>query len=80
MTVRKNFNFDEETAKHLEELAKAEGKTQTEITQEAIEKVYKEKARERKLQALQKLKQTPAAHIGDIDIRQARIQKALRHG
>lgn len=29
MTIRKNFLFEQEVAKHLEALAKAEGKTQT---------------------------------------------------
>jgi predicted transcriptional regulator len=42
MTVRKNFNFDEKVAKHLEEIAKVEGKTQTQIAQEAIEERYKQ--------------------------------------
>ena len=80
MTVRKNFNFDEETARRLEELAKMQGKTQTEVVKEAVAKAYSEKERQRKLQALQKLKQTPPAHVGEIDIKQVRIQKALHHG
>jgi hypothetical protein len=29
MSVRKNFHFDDSVAKHLEEIAKTEGKTQT---------------------------------------------------
>ena len=41
MTIRKNFLFDDKVAKHLEEIAKAEGKTQTQIAQEAIEEKYK---------------------------------------
>ena len=31
MTVRKNFLLEIDTARHLEEIAKSEGKTQTQI-------------------------------------------------
>jgi len=79
MTIRKNFLFEEEVAKHLEELAKAEGKTQTQIVQEMTEERYKQIRKKRKLEALKKLKNSPAANIGDIDIRQIRIEKALKH-
>ncbi len=41
MTIRKNFTFDEDVAKHLEELAKRERKTQTQI---AIEE-YSERSK-----------------------------------
>ena len=37
MTIRKNFLFDEEIAKHLEEIAKLKGQTQTQTVQEFIE-------------------------------------------
>ncbi len=79
MTVRKNFNFDEDVAEHLEEIANEEGKTQTQITQEAIEKIYRERKRAKKLEALEKLKNSPAANIGDIDIREMRTERALKH-
>ena len=42
MIVRKNFIFDSEVAKHIEEIAKLDGKTQTQVVQEAIEERYKE--------------------------------------
>ncbi len=52
MTVRKNFLLEEETAIHLEELAKKRGTTQTQIIKELIEKEYQEISKEDKLQAL----------------------------
>ncbi len=79
MTIRKNFLFEQEVAKHLEALAKAEGKTQTQIVQEMTEERYKKIRKKQKLDALKKLKNSPAANIGDIDIRQMRIDKALKH-
>jgi len=72
VTVRKNFNFDEETAKHLEELAAMEGKTQTEMVQEAIEQIYRDKERERKLAALDSIIGILDGKIGDIDAKEAR--------
>jgi len=72
MTVRKNFNFDEETAKHLEELAKIKGKTQTEVVKEAVEKVYKEVDTKRKLAILDEIAGSLSGKIGDIDIKEAR--------
>ncbi len=79
MTIRKNFLFDDEVAKHLEELAKAEGKTQTQIVQEMTEERYKQILKKKKINALEKLKNSPAANIGEVDIRQIRREKALKH-
>ena len=79
MTIRKNFNFKEETAKHLEEKAKREAKTQTQYLEELIEKDLREEKRAKRLAALDKLKNSPAANIGDIDIRGMRTEKALKH-
>ena len=52
MTVRKNFIFDEETAEHLEKLAKRDGKTQTQVVKDLIEKEYGELSVKEKLDAL----------------------------
>jgi len=79
MTIRKNFNFNEETAKHLAEKAKREAKTQTQYLEELIEKDIQEEKRAKRLAALEKLRNSPAANIGDIDIRAMRIEKALKH-
>ena len=79
MTIRKNFLFEQEVAKHLEELAKVEGKTQTQIVQEMTEERYKQIRKKKKLAALENLKNSPSANIGNIDIQQMRIEKALKH-
>ena len=73
MTVRKNFLFDDDIAKHLEEIAKAEGKTQTQIAQEAIELKYKEIQKQMKLDALNRIKGSLNGKIGNIDAKEARI-------
>lgn len=51
MTVRKNFVFDEEVARHLEELAKARHKSQTALVQEMVEENYKEIEKKKKREA-----------------------------
>ncbi len=81
MTVRKNFVFDEEVARHLEEIAKSEGKTQTQVAQEAIEKAYKDIEREKKLEALNAIKGCATGLIGDVDAKEARIEYLMeKHG
>ena len=79
MTIRKNFNFEDETARAIEEIAKEEGITQTEAVKQAIELLRIERKRKKRLEALERLKNSPSANIGDIDIRQIRIEKALKH-
>lgn len=54
MTIRKNFVFDEKVAKHLEELAKEQGTTQTAIVANLIEEQMKEKLIQEKLEALER--------------------------
>ena len=78
MTVRKNFNFNEETAKYLEEKAKQEKKTQTQYLEELIEKDLREEKIARRLAALEKLKGSASGRIGDIDLKQVRIDRAMR--
>ncbi len=80
MTIRKNFNFNEETAKHLEEKAKREAKTQTQYIEDLIEKDIREEKRIKRLKALEALAgSAPAGSLVDVDIRQIRIEKALKH-
>ncbi len=79
MTVRKNFNFDDETAHTIEEIAKSEGITQTQTVKKAIELLKREHKKQKRLEALERLKNSPSANIGDIDLRQIRIEKALKH-
>ncbi len=51
MRVRKNFIFDEETAEHLEKLAKRDGKTQTQVVKDLIKGEFEMLSKEEKLAA-----------------------------
>ena len=54
-TVRKNFAFEEDIAKKLEELAKESKKSMTAFIQELIEERYKQKMQKRKIEAFKKI-------------------------
>jgi metal-responsive CopG/Arc/MetJ family transcriptional regulator len=56
MTVRKNFTLPDDLAKKLEEMAKRDGKKQSQIIQEMIKKRIKEEEKEKKLESLHSLK------------------------
>jgi DNA polymerase III delta prime subunit len=77
MTIRKNFLFDEEVAKHLKEIAETEGKTQTQIAQEAIEDRYKTINIKKKLAALARITGSFSGLIGDMDAKDARRKHVL---
>ena len=77
MTVRKNFLFDDEVAKHLEEIARIEGKTQTQIAQEAIEVRYKQISIKKKLAALDEISDSFHGLLTDIDAKAVRIEHAM---
>ncbi len=72
MTVRKNFLLEQKMAQELEKMAKEEGKTQTQITHEALELYLKKKKREKRLEALDRLAGSLSGKIGDVDIKEAR--------
>jgi len=55
MTIRKNFLLDDEIAKHLEELAKKENTTQTNIVKNMIEEKYERYSIKEKLEALDRI-------------------------
>jgi len=78
MTIRKNFLFEQKMADALEKMAKEEGKTQTQITQEALEIYMSEKKREKRLKALEQLKGCATGMLGDIDLKEVRLERALR--
>jgi len=77
MTIRKNFLFDEEVAKHLEEIAKAEGKTQTQIAQEAIEERYKKISIENKLAILDEIHDSFHGLLTDVDAKASRMEYVM---
>ncbi len=52
MTVRKNFLFDDETAKHLVKIAKEENLSQTQVVKNMIEDRYEKISIKEKLEAL----------------------------
>ncbi len=80
MTVRKNFVFDDETAHTLEEIAKEAGITQTEVVKRGIAALKEKQKRQKRLEALEKLAgSVPPGSLVDVDIRQIRIEKALKH-
>ena len=74
MTVRKNFLFDNEVAKHLEEIAKIEGKTQTQITQEAIEERYKKINAQKKLEILDEIADSFHGLLTNVDAKATCIE------
>jgi len=80
MTIRKNFIFDESIAKHLEELAKLENKTQTQTIQELIEQKYKELEKKRKLEILNEVQNAFSGQLTNIDAKEALTQRALSRG
>ncbi|MDQ7085619.1 MAG: hypothetical protein Q9M36_12215 [Sulfurovum sp.] len=72
MTIRKNFLIDQKMAEELEKMAKEEGKTQTQITHEALEIYMQNKKREKRLEALDMLAGSLNGKIGDINIKKER--------
>ncbi len=78
MGVRKNFVFDEETAKHLEEIARIQHKTQTQILQESIRKIYAEIEHRKKLSALEEVAGSLTGKIGPLDAKKARSKETGR--
>lgn len=77
MTIRKNFLFDKEIARHLEEISKEEGKTQTQAVQEAIENKYKYIKQKKKLEIFNSIVNSCNGDIGDIDIKKIKEEKAF---
>ena len=55
MTIRKNFLLDDEIAIHLEELARRENTTQTNIIKNMIEEKYEEISMQGKLEAFDRI-------------------------
>jgi len=74
MTIRKNFLFDEEVAKHLEEIAKLKGQTQTQTIQDFIKEEYKKISAKKKLAILDEMAGSLTGKIGNINAKEARVQ------
>ncbi len=74
MTVRKNFLLDDEIARHLEELAKKENTTQTNIIKNMIEEKYKEQEMQKKLDALDSIIEMPPGSLVGKSIQSIKAQ------
>jgi len=74
MTIRKNFLFDEEIAKQLEEIAKLKGQTQTQTIQDFIKDEYKKISAKKKLAILDEIAGSLTGKIGNINAKEARVQ------
>jgi hypothetical protein len=55
MAVRKNFAFHDEVARHLEEIAKSEKKSQTAVIEELIEARYRSERVRKRVEAFEKM-------------------------
>ncbi|NWF66079.1 MAG: hypothetical protein HXX81_01290 [Campylobacterales bacterium] len=65
MTVRKNFLLDEEIAKQLEDIAKKENRTQTDVIKSMIEEKYLKYSIQEKLEAFKSIvPMTPGSLVG----------------
>ncbi len=78
MTVRKNFLFDDDVARHLEEIAREEGKSQKQIAQEVIEQRYETIKQKRRMEAFKALVgSVPEGSLKDVDTKNIRVERAI---
>jgi len=77
MTVRKNFNFNEEVAEHLEKIAKIEEKTQTQVVQEAITRLYQQINIKEKLAIFDEIEDSFHGMLTNIDAKSARKEHIM---
>ena len=76
-TVRKNFVFDQKIAAHLEELAKASGKSMTALVQEMIEEAYQEIETRKKLEAAMAAAGCMTGILGNETIQEIKANRQL---
>ncbi|GEM_PF-1110907 len=77
MTIRKNFLFEQKVAEHLAEIAKLEGKTQTQIAQEAIEARYKQISINHKLAMLEEINDSLHGRLTNIEAKRSRLEHTM---
>ena len=63
MTIRKNFLLDDEIARHLEEIAKKENRTQTDVIKSMIEEKYEKYSIQEKLEAFRSIVPMPSGSL-----------------
>jgi len=74
LTVRKNFVFDADIAKHLEDLAKDAKQSMTSLVQELIEERHKKSLVKRRILALQRLSGCATGLLSDFSIQKAKAE------
>ena len=79
MTIRKNFLLDDEIAKHLEELAKKENTTQTNIVKNMIEEKYEKYSIQEKLDALNSIIPMPPGSLVGKSIQSIKAEMAEKY-
>jgi predicted transcriptional regulator len=79
MTVRKNFLLDDEIARHLEEIAKKENTTQTNVIKNMIEEKYQEYSVQEKLEALNSIIAMPPGSLVGKSIQSIKLEMAEKY-
>lgn len=78
MTIRKNFLLDEEIVKHLEEIAKKQNSTQTDVIKNIIEEKYKEISMHEKIEAFDSMTLFPSGALADKSIQTIKAEMAAK--
>ncbi|MDQ1340550.1 MAG: hypothetical protein QG567_1707 [Campylobacterota bacterium] len=78
MTIRKNFLLDEEIVKHLQEIAKRQSTTQTDVIKNIIEEKYKEISMQEKIEAFDSMTLFPSGALADKSIQSIKAEMAAK--
>lgn len=78
MTIRKNFLLDEEIVKHLQEIAKRQNSTQTDVIKNIIEEKYKEISMQEKIEAFDSMTLFPSGSLVDKSIQSIKAEMAAK--
>ena len=78
MTVRKNFLFDEEVARHLKDIALKANVSQTQVIKDLIEDKYEEISVEEKLEAFRSIVPMPPGSLVGKSIQSIKTDMATK--
>ncbi len=76
-TVRKNFVFEEEVAKHLEEIAKDTKQSMTALVQELIEERYKQIRVKKRMKAFESIVGSATGLLTDFSIQSIKANRDI---
>jgi hypothetical protein len=76
-SVRKNFVFDSNIARYLEELAKDSKKSMTTLVQEMIEERYQELKVKKRMKAFNRIKGSATGLLGDTTIQEIKANREI---